>query len=164
MRYPAASPGEVLPRKPEPKAVQALHIRTQPGAGTLEAGLQRLRVPSHEQNPGAGPPDFLPWAPGYLGPRKVGLNPAWVCHGRLSSVGCPLLLLQLNTPDHQVQPGCLRYDLFVLLWPPDSSKELICPPKPFLPVTQPLPLGLPPAPVSGPPTDWKLGKKGLVRE
>lgn len=65
----------MLPRELEPKVGQALHIRTQPGAGTLEAGLRRLRVAFSEQNPGAGPPDFFPWAPEYLGPKRASPSP-----------------------------------------------------------------------------------------
>lgn len=65
----------MLLRELEPKIGQALHIGTQPGAGTLEAGLRRLRVAFSEQNPGAGPPDFFPWAPEYLGPGRAGLSP-----------------------------------------------------------------------------------------
>lgn len=68
--------GEGLPRKPEPKAIWVLHVGTQPGAGTLEADLQRLGVPSDQQNPGADPPDFFAGASEYPGPRKVGLRPA----------------------------------------------------------------------------------------
>lgn len=70
-----------------------------------------------------GPPNFFPWAPGYSGPRKPGLNPAQVCPGRLSAAGCVLLLLQLNALDLLVQPGYLHH-FFIFLWPPDSSEEL----------------------------------------
>lgn len=53
-------------------------------------------------DPGAGPPDFFSGAPAYLEPRKVSLNPAWVCHSRLSPVGCPVLLLPPDTLDPAV--------------------------------------------------------------
>lgn len=90
------------PGSPKQKAIQALHTGSQPGAGTLEAGLQRLRAPSNQQNPGVGPPDLFFGVPAYLEPRKVSLNPAWVCHSRLGSAGCPVLLLPLNTLDPPV--------------------------------------------------------------
>ena len=87
-RYFARGWGEGLPRKPEPKAIWVLHVGTQPGVGTLEAGLQRLGVPPNQQNPGADPPDFFAGAPEYLGPRKVGLSPAQVCHGSAVCLRC----------------------------------------------------------------------------
>lgn len=147
---------------PEPKTV---HIGTQPGAGTLEASLGRLRVPSSEQNPGARVLLPFPWAPGYLGPTKVGLNPAGVHHGWLYSARCPLLLLQL--PHLTLESSLYASDVislpfFNLQTLPKSLPVLQAFLQSFFPVTQPLPLGLPPAQVAGPHVDWNLGKKGLV--
>lgn len=71
----------------------------------------------------------------YLGPRRVGLSPVGACHSQLCSAGSPLLLLQLNTLDPQGQSICLYCDLFVLLQPPDSSKELACPLGPSCPIS-----------------------------
>lgn len=116
--------GEGLPRKPEPKATRALHVWTQPGAGPPEADLQKNLPYSR-----SGSSWLFPWAPEYLGPGTVGLSLARVCHSRPGSAGCLPLLLQLNTLDLQVQPGCLRCDLFVL-HPPDNAKEPTLPPSP----------------------------------
>lgn len=85
----------MLPRTPEPKTIQTVHIGTQPGAGTLEAGLRRLRVPSSEQNPGAGPLD-ISLGTRVLGAHEGGSEPCWGPSWPALLSGCPLLLLQLT--------------------------------------------------------------------
>lgn len=110
------------------------HLGTQP-----EAGLRRLRVPSDEQNPGAGPPGFFfSGAPGDVGPRKVGLSSAWVSHGRPGSAGCPLAAA---TTRHAGPAGpawmLLRWPLRPFSGSPASSKELTGPRPSCLPVALP---------------------------
>lgn len=88
---------------------------------------------------------FFPLGTRVLGPRKVGLSPARVCHAQLRSAGCPLRL-QFSTAGIQSRRTPLMLPLCPALTSHTVPKSppVLSPPACSLSVTPPLPSGLPP--------------------
>lgn len=107
---------------------------------------------------------FFPWAPGDVGPGKVGLSSVWVSHGRPGSAGRPLPLLQLSTPGLRAQPGRVRGDLSVLLQLQTVPKSSPVPSPPAsLPPCGPAPaLGAAPSTGCWAPLGLGLGRESVV--